>query len=169
MTQEELDALMAGDVDLDSIADEKVDLQKQEDKKDSHEHKDLDDTDLVAELGSVTSDSEAKASEVFDNLDKILTLLDKADEDPENYKELNSQIRNVIFETMSVMQYQDIHRQKIERVINTMRSISQLMNHSLHSVDNTFAPSAKHISGDNDTDDLMDAAELEALISKMSK
>lgn len=169
MTQEELDALMAGDIDIDSIEEEKEILHKKEDEKDGHEHKHMDDTDLVAELGSVTSDSEKKASEVFDHLDQILTLLDKADENPEAYKEVNTEIRNVVFETMSIMQYQDIHRQKIERVINTMRSISQIMNHSLNSVDNSFAPSAKHISGDNDTDDLMDNEELEALISQMAK
>ena len=69
---------------------------------------------------------------------------------------------------MSIMQYQDIHRQKIERVINTMRSISQLMSHTLDSVSpQSFAPSAKHISGDDDTSDLVDDAELEALIAQM--
>lgn len=167
MTQEELDALMAGDLDLDAIEEEKKELKKIEDETDGHEHKDLDDTDLVAELGSVTSDSEKKASEVFDKLDQVLALVDKSDENPETYKEVNAEIRNIIFETMSVMQYQDIHRQKIERVINTMRSISQIMNHSLGSVTG-FAPSAKHISGDKDTDDVMDNDELEALIKQMN-
>jgi vacuolar-type H+-ATPase subunit I/STV1 len=164
MTQEELDALMAGDLDLDSIEEEKKEF---EDKKDGHEHRNLNDSDLVAELGSVTSDSEKKASEVFDKLEEVLALIDKSDENEENYKDINNDIRNIIFETMSVMQYQDIHRQKIERVINTMRSISQLMNHSLGSVSNTFAPSAKHIAGD-ENDDAMDSDELEALIKQMS-
>lgn len=163
MTQEELDALMAGELDLDSIEDEKEEFKKNEDKKDGHSHKDLDDTDLVAELGSVTKDSEAKASEVFDKLDQVLEILDSADKESANK---NDEVRNVIFEIMSIMQYQDIHRQKIERVINTMRSISQIMNHSLNSVSN-YAPSAKHIAGDKDTDDLLDDSEIEDLIKKM--
>lgn len=167
MTQEELDALMAGDLDLDSIEEEKKELKEIEDKKDGHEHKDLNDSDLVAELGSVTSDSEKKASEVFDHLDQVLVLLDKSDKNADNYKDINNEIRNIIFETMSIMQYQDIHRQKIERVINTMRSISMIMNHSLGSVTDNFAPSAKHIEGDQD-DDLMDPDELEALIKQMN-
>lgn len=166
MTQDELDALMAGELDLDSIEEEKKEQKEIEDKKDGHAHKDFDDTDLVAELGSVTSDSEKKATEVFDRLDNVLTLLDKSDEDIANAKDINNEIRNIIFETMSIMQYQDIHRQKIERVINTMRSISQLMNHSLNSVSETYAPSAKHIAGDAD-DDVMDDDELEALIKQM--
>lgn len=167
MTQEELDALMAGDLDLDSMEEEKKELKELEDKKDGHDHRDLNDSDLVAELGSVTSDSEKKASEVFDKLEEVLALIDKSDENEANYKDINNDIRNIIFETMSVMQYQDIHRQKIERVINTMRSISQLMNHSLGSVSNTYAPSAKHIAGD-ENDDAMDSDELEALIKQMS-
>lgn len=167
MTQEELDALMAGDIDLEHIEEDKKHLEELEDKKDGHAHKHMDDTDLVAELGSVTSDSEKKASEVFDKLDQVLSLLDKSDDDSNNHKEVNSEIRNIIFETMSIMQYQDIHRQKIERVINTMRGISQIMNHSLSSVSTEFAPSAKHISGDDNTDDLLNNDEIEDLIKKM--
>jgi hypothetical protein len=61
-------------------------------------------------------------------------------------------IQNIIFETMSLMQYQDIHRQKIERVINTMVKISGMMNDSLSSVVGTIAPSAKHIDdGDGES------------------
>jgi len=165
MTQEELDALMAGELDLDSIEEDKKELKEIQDKQDGHGHKEMDDTDLVAELGSVTKDSEAKASEVFDNLDKVLELLDKSDSS-DDHKEVNNEIRNIIFETMSVMQYQDIHRQKIERVINTMRSISQIMNHSLSTV-TTAAPSAKHIAGDSDTDDLLDNDDIEDLIKQM--
>lgn len=160
MTQEELDALMAGELDLDSIEDEKEEFIQNDDTKDGHGHKEMNDTDLVAELGSVTKDSEAKASEVFDKLDQVLELLDN--ESTSN----NDEIRNIIFEIMSIMQYQDIHRQKIERVINTMRSISQIMNHSLSTV-SSYTPSAKHIAGDKDTDDLLDNSEIEDLIKKM--
>ena len=72
MTQEELDALMAGDLDLEHIEEDKKEYKANEDAQDGHTHKDLDDTDLVAELGSVTKYSEQKASEVFDKLDQVL-------------------------------------------------------------------------------------------------
>jgi len=163
MTQEELDALMAGELDLEHIEEDTKTLHDNEDKRDSHPHKDYKDSDLVAELGSVTKESEAKASEVFDRLEQVLELLDKSDSESKSY---NDDIRNIIFETMSFMQYQDIHRQKIERVINTMRSISQIMNHSLESITDT-PPSAKHIAGDDDTADLLNEDELEELIKKM--
>jgi hypothetical protein len=65
---------------------------------------------------------------------------------------------------MSMMQYQDIHRQKIERVINTMVNISTMMNNTLQDVVN-IAPSAKHID-DEDGDSVSDD-ELAELIAKM--
>lgn len=169
MTQDELDALMAGNVNLDEIKEEVEEFKHEIDAKDSHGHKDLSDHDLVAQLGSVTTESEQKATEVFDLLEVVLSLLDKSDANLNNTKEINGEIRNIIFEIMSVMQYQDIHRQRIERVINTMRTISQVMSHTLDSVSGTFAPSAKHIAGDSDTVDLVDDDELEALIAQMAK
>lgn len=169
MTQDELDALMAGEVDLDSLEEDVKKMEKKEDKKDGHPHKHHDDTHLVSQLGEVTAESEVKATEIFDKLDAVLAKLDEIDKSPENVAQLTNQTRDIIFETMSIMQYQDIHRQKIERVINTMRSISQLMSHTLDSVSpQSFAPSAKHINGDHDTSDLVDDDELEALIAQMA-
>jgi len=168
MTQDELDALMAGDVDLDSLEHDVKEMEKKEDKKDGHDHKHYDDNHLVSQLGEVTQESEVKATEIFDKLDGVLMKLEEIEKNPENAAALAADSKNVIFEIMSIMQYQDIHRQKIERVINTMRSISQLMSHTLDSVSpKSFAPSAKHISGDNDTSDLVGDSELEALIAEM--
>ena len=71
---------------------------------------------------------------------------------------------------MSTMQYQDIHRQKIERVINTMREISNMMNDVLEGIPTSgYVPSAKHIAGDRDTEDLVDNEELEKLIAQMAE
>ncbi len=170
MTQDELDALMAGDVDLDSLEENAKEMERKEDKKDGHPHKHLDDSHLVSQLGEVTADSEVKATEIFDKLDAVLIKLEEMEKLPEKSDDLINDIKNIIFETMSVMQYQDIHRQKIERVINTMRSISQLMSHTLDSVSpQNFAPSAKHITGDSDTSDLVDDDELAALVAQMGK
>ena len=168
MTQDELDALMAGDVDLETLGDDVKKMEEKEDKIDGHPHKHFDDSHIVAELGEVTADSEVKATEIFDKLDAVLIKLEEMEKLPEKSDEIITDIKNVIFETMSIMQYQDIHRQKIERVMNTMRSISQLMSHTLDSVaPQKFAPSAKHISGDSDTSDLVDDDELAALVAQM--
>lgn len=151
MTQEELDAFMAGDIN-----DEVVE------NKDSSQH-----SDMAEQLGSVTKESELKATEIFDKLEDILKVLEEMKE-PEN-RDLPADIisiESIVLDIMSSMQYQDIHRQKIERVINNMRSISKLMNQTLNIVDDDIAPSAKHIEGDN-TDNVVSDEELEALIASM--
>jgi hypothetical protein len=67
---------------------------------------------------------------------------------------------------MDKMQYQDIHRQKIERVINVMRQLSIYMNHLFSSSvdDSKRVSSAKHIEGD-ERDDLVQEDDIEALIA----
>ena len=68
---------------------------------------------------------------------------------------------------MSVMQYQDIHRQKIERDMNTMVEISSLMSNTLDGVVPTVAPSARHI--DEKDGEAIDEDELANLIAQMAK
>jgi hypothetical protein len=67
---------------------------------------------------------------------------------------------------MDIMQYQDIHRQKIERVINVMRALSTYMNGLLEGQvdDNKRVSSATHIAGD-ETEDVVDNDDIEALIA----
>jgi chemotaxis regulatin CheY-phosphate phosphatase CheZ len=150
MTQEELDALIAGDIPADI----------QENQEPSHHH------DMAEQLGSVTKESEVKATEIFDKLESILEVTGRLKDSPKNVEEELLLIENIVMDIMSTMQYQDIHRQKIERVINNMRSISKLMNQTLNIVDEDIAPSAKHIAGDA-TSDLVSDEELEALIASM--
>ena len=71
-----------------------------------------------------------------------------------------------IMVAMDIMQYQDIHRQKIERVINVMRQLSIYMNHLFSSSidDSKRVASAKHIEGD-ERDDLVQKDDIEALIA----
>lgn len=75
-------------------------------------------------------------------------------------------IQDEIMAIMDKMQYQDIHRQKIERVINVMRSLALYMNHLFSSSidDSKRVSSAKHIAGDKN-DELVDEENLEALIA----
>lgn len=166
MTQEELDKLLLGDFQEEDSADNVTELKKTLDgicsNKDSHS-----DEHLITQLDNVTKESEKKASEVFDNLDLILEKLDSLEQftdDKQKVSDAISDMRNLIFETMSIMQYQDIHRQKIERVINTMSAISVLMNDTLDSV-RTFTPSAKHITGDKNTEEVIDNDDIDALIA----
>ncbi|HIO70415.1 MAG TPA: chemotaxis protein [Campylobacterales bacterium] len=170
-----------------------------------------DDTRMVDQLDTVTKDSEQKASEIFDAVEKINESLSDMEEKIKNeiqntitwniemFEKLSKQfpdipqfqegleknreilkylddIVEILYndqdETMTIMdklQYQDIHRQKIERVINVMRSLALYMNHLFSSSkvkDEERVASARHIAGDN-TEDLVDESDLEALIASI--
>jgi hypothetical protein len=73
--------------------------------------------------------------------------------------------------TMDIMQYQDIHRQKIERVINVMRALSQYMNSLFEGRidDSKRVSSAVHIQGDETTQDVVTNEDIEALIDSLGK
>ncbi|HHD83284.1 MAG TPA: chemotaxis protein [Campylobacteraceae bacterium] len=72
---------------------------------------------------------------------------------------------------MDIMQYQDIHRQKIERVINVMRALSKYMNSLFESSvdDSARVSSAAHIAGDGDTEDVVSSDEIEALLASFGQ
>ncbi|WP_457745012.1 chemotaxis protein [Sulfurimonas sp.] len=72
-----------------------------------------------------------------------------------------------IMNVMDIMQYQDIHRQKIERVVNVMRSLSRYMSTLFEGKidDEKRVSSAKHIEGDSSTD-LASTDDIEALLEK---
>lgn len=161
MTQEELDALMASD----NIDDIQVEDSKEDETFEVNVQQEQ---DMVHQLNSVTVDSEKKGTEIMNNLDMLLNeiaAISTCIQNNEQEKALKicDDVQNIIFETMSVMQYQDIHRQKIERVINTMVKISGMMNDSLSSVVGSIAPSAKHI--DAEDGESISEEELAALIA----
>lgn len=72
---------------------------------------------------------------------------------------------------MDIMQYQDIHRQKIERVINVMRALSKYMSSLFESNvdDESRVSSAMHIEGDNDTENVVTEDEIEALLASFGQ
>lgn len=76
-----------------------------------------------------------------------------------------------IMMAMDIMQYQDIHRQKIERVINVMRALSKYMNALFEGKkdDDKRVGSAVHIHGDDTTEDVVSSDEIEALIASLGK
>ena len=76
-----------------------------------------------------------------------------------------------IMMAMDMMQYQDIHRQKIERVINVMRALSKYMNTLFEGRidDDKRVGSAVHIAGDTTTENLVSNDDIEALIEILGK
>ncbi len=228
MTQEELDALMSGGMDMDDTAED--DESQEDDSKaetdDSSEKKDpieagveaselpfpaTDENKMVHQLDDVTKESEEKASEIFDIIENISTdLMDKEETlnsvkdvlnsnvelfttlcekfpDVETFKtqlEKNETALNDVSNTieilqnsgdsimsvMDIMQYQDIHRQKIERVINVMRALSKYMNTLFEGKidDEKRVASATHIAGDTHNE-LASTDDIEALLEQFGQ
>ncbi|WP_163532466.1 protein phosphatase CheZ [Helicobacter suis] len=73
-------------------------------------------------------------------------------------------------QAMDIMQYQDIHRQKIERVINVMRALTQYMNSLFEGniEDSKRVSSASYIVGD-DNESVASESDIEALIAAFGK
>ncbi len=228
MTQEELDVLMAGDLDEDmAVLDDETQEEKTEENSSKHTIDEdnyrvqadsewpppppTEDHKVVEQLDDVTKDSEKKATEIMDKLEEINNFVMDTEEEANNivaifeknietFEKLSQKFPNIslfassldenknaldkingiieksqesedeIMMIMDIMQYQDIHRQKIERVINVMRALSKYMNSLFASdVDDTKrVSSAVHIDGDQ-SDDLVDSAEIEALLESFAK
>jgi hypothetical protein len=75
-----------------------------------------------------------------------------------------------IMSIMDIMQYQDIHRQKIERVINVMRALSRYMNTLFEGKidDDKRVSSAQHIIGD-EHNDVASTDDIEALLAQFGQ
>ena len=147
---------------------------------------------MVQQLDDVTKDSEEKATQVLDMIDALNAILTDSEAQANEVKELlnknlkdeNQNAVNKVDEiikklqngqddcmsVMDVMQYQDIHRQKIERVINVMRALIKYMNSLFESDvdDKKRPPSAVYLDGDK-TDNLMSDEDIEALINSFAK
>jgi len=96
---------------------------------------------LITEIGSVTSVTERETNKVMDKLDEISQLLDRQKDiitqmmgrdEAQNHTiqeaihqimTAGSDIQNKIYEAMDLMQFQDITRQKLERIIHHLRQI----------------------------------------------
>jgi len=225
MTQEELDALMNGGVDLDSF--EETNEESNENQTEEEIPQDIgpldpskddavypppatEDHKVVSQLDEVTKESEEKATEILDimdeisnammdneeNLNKVLDFLkahkelfeklsntfphiNTFNEEKEKIEEMinlvNNSIENSqnasdnIMMAMDIMQFQDIHRQKIERVINIMRELLKYMNKIFEGKvdDSKRVSSARHIHGDT-TEDVVEEDDLEALIAQFA-
>jgi len=237
MTQEELDALMGGEVDLDELEgeaeeieseaavsdiEEEIVTKKASDEtaeplgysEDTAHHWPLPATEenkMVHQLDDVTKESEEKAGEIFDIIENISNELMEKEEEAnktistltnniELFKTLTQKFPDVetfatslkeneealeaaqtiietmqnsgdeIMNVMDIMQYQDIHRQKIERVINVMRALSRYMNTLFEGKidDDKRVSSAQHIVGDTHNDVASDD-DIEALLAQFGQ
>lgn len=239
MTQEELDALMAGDLDLDAVDDQEEDIAAEgEDTTLETEDSTIDTTlgdeqqadhfrvdansawppppptndhKVVNQLDDVTKDSEVKAGQVFDKLENINNMtmniensmteqMELINNNIDIFERLSTKFTEIesfktslednqkalqkceeaiseaqaasdeVMMTMDVMQYQDIHRQKIERVINVMRTLSQYMSLLFDSNvdDSKRVGSAIHIAGDG-TQEVATTEDIEALIASFGQ
>lgn len=108
---------------------------------------------VIEQLNQVINDSEKMSQEVMKHLEVVLEKLDTLIESKDIQSEVDG-IKNNIFNTMASMQSQDFHVQRIQRVVNN--------------IDPNCADGscAKHIAGD-DTEDLLNEDDLEALIAQM--
>jgi uncharacterized coiled-coil protein SlyX len=120
---------------------------------DGHIHKHYSQKEVIEQLNMVINDSEKMSQEVFEHLEIILEKLEFLHESKELEKDIEA-IKNNIFNTMSSMQAQDFHVQRIQRVINELDP-------------NDNNTTAKHIAGDTDTNDLVDDDEIAKLIAQM--
>ncbi len=100
------------------------------------------------------------------SLEENEKALNGANETLETLQNSGDSIMNV----MDIMQYQDIHRQKIERVINVMRALSKYMNTLFEGKvdDEKRVSSAKHIVGD-ENNDVASTDDIEALLAQFGQ
>ncbi|WP_331774298.1 chemotaxis protein [Sulfurospirillum sp. 1612] len=115
-----------------------------------------------------------KLIDKFPNISQFGTARDNTQQVQEIIKTLVNHTQKAeddIINVMDIMQYQDIHRQKIERVINVMRALSKYISLLFEgSIDDTKrVGSAVHIAGDESTDDLVTSEDIEAIIESLGK
>ncbi len=106
----------------------------------------------------------------FPNIDIFKENLELANELTNVTKDLANKVNsenNKIFEAMELMQFHDINRQKIERVMAVIRKLSDYLNGIFE--DDSDKPEvqiAKHISGDGSS--TVDEEDIESLISEFA-
>ena len=166
---------------------------------------------VVHQLDDVTKGLEAKASQVFDQLESISQNSQGVEDDlkiikdhiknqkklfeklstqhphikifKESLESCNDSLMRIIaveekttdttdciLQAMDILQYQDIYRQKIERVVNITRTLSRYLNSIFDTEidDDKRASSATHIEGDA-TSEVVSSDDIDMLISSLGK
>ena len=111
--------------------------------------------ELIAQLCEVIKESENNAQLIYDNAEMIDNVIEELDI-PLHKK---NKIQNVVSDIYGLLQNQDLHRQKIERVVNFVCEKNDIDKSQYN-----LAPSAKNIDSSDET---LSADELELLIKQM--
>ena len=111
--------------------------------------------ELIAQLCEVIKESEVNAQVIYDNTESIEKMIDEL-ELPSHKKD---KIINKLLDILGLLQHQDLHRQKIERVVNFVCEKNDIDKSQYN-----LAPSAKNIDSCEET---LSDDELEALIKQM--
>lgn len=121
-----------------------------------------------------------KNEEIFERMSNKFPDIEIFANSLEASKQANNTLKIIIDEAndcadaslqaIDIMQFQDIHRQKIERVINVMRALAQYMNSLFEGKidDSKRVSSAVYIAGD-DKEDMASEEDIEALIASFGK
>mgnify|MGYP002663909288 FL=1 len=110
-------------------------------------------------------------SNKFPKIELFKQQLEKVKSFENSLKDLKTSIDEEdmhIFQGMELMQFNDINRQKIERVMSVIRKLSSYLNNLFEDTHQKELPVAKHIQGDTDTDDLV-GDDLDKLIAEFNK
>ncbi len=112
-------------------------------------------------------------NEKFPDVEAFKTQLEKNEDALAQVDDITEVLQNSgdsIMSVMDIMQYQDIHRQKIERVINVMRALSKYMNTLFEGKidDEKRVASAQHIVGDTHND-VASTDDIEALLEQFGQ
>ncbi len=113
--------------------------------------------DTILQLCEVIKESEYNAESIFNNTQDIDDLINELNLSHHQKTKLLNLISNIY----GLLQNQDLHRQKIERVVNFVCE-----NNGIDKTKYNLAPSAKNIDASEDT---LSPAELEALIKSMQE
>lgn len=113
--------------------------------------------ELISQLCEVIKESENNAQLIFDSVEKIDSINSNLDV-PLHTKE---KIQNSLSDIYGLLQHQDLHRQKIERVVNFVCE-----KNNIDKTQYNLAPSAKNIDA-SDSEESLSEEELELLIKQM--
>ncbi|WP_066354962.1 hypothetical protein [Aliarcobacter skirrowii] len=107
----------------------------------------------------------------FPNVSQFNEQLESINQLQLDLKDLKTLLDNEdvhIFQGMELMQFNDINRQKIERVMSVIRKLSLYLNNLFEEDAPKDIPMAKHIHGDTGTEDLV-GDDLDKLIAEFNK
>ncbi|WP_122893258.1 hypothetical protein [Arcobacter peruensis] len=111
--------------------------------------------ELISELCDVIKESENNAALIYEDLEWINQTVDSFSLLSHEKEKVQKKVSNAL----GLLQHQDLHRQKIERVVNFVCE-----HNNIDKTKYGLAPSAKNIDS---SDEIMNEDELEALIKQM--